>query len=73
MTTEAPAASAYDRGYDSTQALCGHAEEPHSQLQVCLGAFWPPGHLSAWLALRVPAAKNLHMHRSGRRCWAATQ
>src|ERR1700730_8122829 len=29
-----PAASAYDRGYECAQALRGHAEGPHPQLQA---------------------------------------
>src|SRR3954453_17210690 len=32
-----PAASAYDRRYECAQALCGHAERPHPQLQAVRG------------------------------------
>ena len=32
--TRQPAAPAHDRGHERAQALCGHAEGPHSQLQA---------------------------------------
>src|SRR6202023_343794 len=32
-----PAASAYDRGHDSTQAVRGHTKRPHPQLQAVRG------------------------------------
>src|SRR5213076_1040637 len=32
-----PAASAYNRRYECAQALCGHAERPHPQLQAVRG------------------------------------